>query len=419
MWPGFNAVMPYGYGFPISQAPKGSPSAEEEQQAAPRKEGKRKRIPDGQPCLICEEPATGYHYSVPACHGCKTFFRRAIITGEGENFICPRRSDCDVTNENRNACRKCRLDRCFEVGMNQKAFQGVRDSRSSIVKIPVHLDGPTPSSVPPITSRADIANQLIEQLSEIESKCNELRLKDLGECGTVRGVLSQTTWLDRLNDLEDDPDTQFTGLRPATMQDVQMWNVREMRLCIEWAKSLEGFQKLDEADQMCLLKSFAMPFSILNRVFYTASDGLGRIVYSSGAYIGREPHAELYLPACKWTYDRQIDELQQPLRQLDVDQSAFALFKAVLFFNRDAHGLSTAAKTIVQDERQQIASALFQLMTSKYGIAEGSQRYSALLLRATALQSIMEDASANVCMMTVFDRFWKVNSFVKELCPAE
>ncbi|KAH7694667.1 CBN-NHR-1 protein [Aphelenchoides avenae] len=303
--------------------------------------------------------------------------------------------------------------------MNQKSFQGVRDPRSSIVKIPVQLDSPPSSSVTATASRSDYADQLIEQLSEIESKCNELRLKDLGECGTVRGVLSQATWLDRPNDLDNDPSTQFTALRPATMQDVQMWNVREMRLCIEWAKALEGFQHLDEADQMCLLKNFAMPFSILNRVFYTSSDGLGKIVYSSGAYIVREPHAELCLPACKWTYDRQVDELQQPFKLLDIDQTAFALFKAVLFFNRDAHGLSSAAKIVVHNERQHLTSALFHVMKSTHGLAEGSQRYSALLLRAISLQSIVEDASANVCMMSVFEHCWKVNSFVKELCPSE
>ncbi|KAH7705835.1 nuclear hormone receptor family member nhr-1 [Aphelenchoides avenae] len=303
--------------------------------------------------------------------------------------------------------------------MDQKAFQGIRDSRSSTVKIPVQLDGPTESSVPPTTSRADSASQLTQQLSEVESKCNELRLKDLGECGTVRGVLSQPTSLDRPNDLEEDPSTQFTGLRPATMQDVHMWNVREMQLSIEWAKALEGFQILDEADQLCLLKNVAMPFSILNRVFYTPCDHMGKIVYPSGAFIGREPHAELCLPACKWTYDRQIDELQQPLKQFDIGQPEFALFKAVLLFNRDAHGLSSAAKSVVHNERQQLTSALFHVMTSMQRLAEGSQRYSALLLLATALQNIVEDASANVRILSVFEHFWKVNSFVKEMCPSE
>lgn len=94
---------------------------------------------------------------------------------------------------------------------------------------------------------------------------------------------------------------------------------------------------------MCLLKNFAMPFSILNRVFYTSCDRMGKIVYPSGAYIGREPHSELRLPACKWTYDRQIDELQQPFSDLDIDLPEFPLFKAVLFFNRGKETSGTAS----------------------------------------------------------------------------
>ena len=42
----------------------------------------------------------------------------------------------------------------------------------------------------------------------------------------------------------------FKDLYPASMNDIQMWNIRELRLCLEWAKTFEEFQRLSDNDQV-------------------------------------------------------------------------------------------------------------------------------------------------------------------------
>lgn len=75
------------------------------------------------PCSVCGDQATGIHYSVYACEGCKGFFRRAMSRKPGEPaFSCLSKSlafpkSCDINRETRNRCRACRLKRCLDVGM--------------------------------------------------------------------------------------------------------------------------------------------------------------------------------------------------------------------------------------------------------------------------------------------------------------
>lgn len=43
-------------------------------------------------CKVCRHSATGYHYDVPSCNGCKTFFRRSIL--DGRKYTCLKMRKC-------------------------------------------------------------------------------------------------------------------------------------------------------------------------------------------------------------------------------------------------------------------------------------------------------------------------------------
>ncbi|XP_074422793.1 nuclear receptor subfamily 1 group I member 3 isoform X1 [Larus michahellis] len=68
-------------------------------------------------CAVCGDRATGYHFHVMTCEGCKGFFRRSI--NKGVRFTCPFSRSCPVTKAKRRQCQACRLQKCLDVGMRK------------------------------------------------------------------------------------------------------------------------------------------------------------------------------------------------------------------------------------------------------------------------------------------------------------
>uniref|UniRef100_A0A0N4ZNU5 Nuclear receptor domain-containing protein n=1 Tax=Parastrongyloides trichosuri TaxID=131310 RepID=A0A0N4ZNU5_PARTI len=396
----------------------------------------RRKVPEGQLCDVCSDKATGYHYGVASCNGCKTFFRRTVVSDL--KFTCQFNGNCDIDKNVRCACRHCRFEKCLAAGMDANAIQNDRDRISSSVKVKREA---TPSNTNNMSYSALIGPynikrehsfencnpdsslventldvELMNKLEHIESLCNDLRKKVINDELTAREILPRPSLLYEVAKLADDVGTQFREFYPASMNDVQMWNIRELRLCLEWVKVFPEFRELSSDDQFALVHNFAFTFNILNRVFYSIGNCEDKIVYHNGAYILRQPQDEVRIPGCRSIYHRQMDEIMIPLRKLKVDKKEFAAFKFILLFNPDATELSHFAKPLVETTREKYVKTLFHYMIHKNGINEGGSRYGKLLLMTSSIQQIIAQNEENMQVMEVFGHFWRINQFVKELC---
>ncbi|KAK5968881.1 Zinc finger C4 type [Trichostrongylus colubriformis] len=76
-----------------------------------------KRFTPGDPCVVCGDAASGIHYAVAACNGCKTFFRRVVL--ENRTYSCKNNGDCIIDKNMRCSCRHCRFKKCIRVGMDR------------------------------------------------------------------------------------------------------------------------------------------------------------------------------------------------------------------------------------------------------------------------------------------------------------
>ncbi|KAI6241380.1 Nuclear receptor domain-containing protein [Aphelenchoides fujianensis] len=85
-------------------------------------------------CVVCGDKASGFHYSVLSCEGCKGFFRRTVQ--KNMNYRCNRGGACTVDRGSRNRCQLCRFQKCLQAGMSRDS---VRNDKSRKKKL--SMDG--------------------------------------------------------------------------------------------------------------------------------------------------------------------------------------------------------------------------------------------------------------------------------------
>merc|ERR1719433_1468164 len=80
-------------------------------------------------CTICGDKASGKHYGVYSCEGCKGFFKRTVR--KELSYACRENKNCVVDKRQRNRCQYCRYMKCLQSGMKREAVQEERQRSKS------------------------------------------------------------------------------------------------------------------------------------------------------------------------------------------------------------------------------------------------------------------------------------------------
>lgn len=127
-------------------------------------------------CSICGDRASGKHYGVYSCEGCKGFFKRTVR--KDLTYACREEKNCIIDKRQRNRCQYCRYQKCLTCGMKREAVQEERQrggknqaaaqAAAAAAGIKQEDSNPTSSSVWDLT---------IDKVLEAETK-SELRSGD-------------------------------------------------------------------------------------------------------------------------------------------------------------------------------------------------------------------------------------------------
>ncbi|XP_075247790.1 uncharacterized protein LOC142340894 isoform X2 [Convolutriloba macropyga] len=124
--------------FPTPPTQPGGPNAAFITAAFPAAFQTRQKTRELKQCLICGDGASGLHYGIISCEGCKGFFKRSITnkkmykchggagptaTSHAGGGVQGGGGHCVMTRRQRNRCQYCRLYKCLSSGMNRKAIR--------------------------------------------------------------------------------------------------------------------------------------------------------------------------------------------------------------------------------------------------------------------------------------------------------
>ncbi|KAG8451043.1 hypothetical protein GDO86_003357 [Hymenochirus boettgeri] len=297
-------------------------------------------------CKICGDRASGFHYGVHACEGCKGFFRRTLrMRLQYEHCDL----NCKIQKKNRNKCQYCRFNKCVRLGMSHNAIRFGRMPESEKRKL-VHTD----SAMSDLVTLTQLIHFSYMNTFEMTKK----RAQDIltGKSSILPFVIHD---METLRQAEQGTVWEQLPTQNLTMIEIgvhvfylcQCTSVETVRALTDFAKNVPGFSKLYLNDQVTLLKYgvheaiFCMLASLMNK------DGL--LVSGGRGFVTREFLRSLRNPFCHIMEPKF--HFASRFNALELNDSDLALFVASIILC-DRPGLVNPMQ--VEDIQENILGAL-------------------------------------------------------------
>uniref|UniRef100_A0A665WYL3 Estrogen receptor n=1 Tax=Echeneis naucrates TaxID=173247 RepID=A0A665WYL3_ECHNA len=325
-------------------------------------------------CAVCSDYASGYHYGVWSCEGCKAFFKRSI---QGHNdYMCPATNQCTIDRNRRKSCQACRLRKCYEVGMMKG---GMRKDRGRALR--------------PDKRRGGTSDR--EKISkDLEHRTAPLREGRKHGNGSMRGGKSSASGMppDQVLLLLQGAEPPILCSRQKLSRpytEVTMMTLltnmadKELVHMIAWAKKLPGFLQLSLHDQVQLLESSWLEVLMIGLIWRSIHYP-GKLIFAQDLILDRnegdcvEGMAEIF--------DMLLATASR-FRMLKLKPEEFVCLKAIILLNSGSFSFCTGTmqalhnSTAVQDMLDTITDTLIHhISRSGCPVQQQSRRQAQLLL---------------------------------------
>lgn len=297
-------------------------------------------------CSICGDRASGKHYGVYSCEGCKGFFKRTVR--KDLSYACREERNCIIDKRQRNRCQYCRYQKCLAMGMKREAVQEERQRTKERNENEVESTS---------SSQHDMS---IDRILEAELRV-EPKSEDVDGSWFVKQECPMSPQKDPVINICQAADRQLYQL-------------------VEWAKHIPHFTELPLEDQMVLLKAGwnELLIAAFSHRSVSVKDG---IVLATGLVVHRN---SAHSAGVGTIFDRVLTELVAKMREMKMDKTELGCLRAIVLFNPEVKGLKCAQQ--IENLREKVYAALEDYCKINYHDQPG--RFAKLLLRLPALRSI-------------------------------
>ncbi|XP_068720123.1 nuclear receptor subfamily 2 group C member 2-like [Montipora capricornis] len=353
-------------------------------------------------CLVCGDRATGKHYGIVACEGCKGFFKRSVR--KNLKYSCQANGACPIDKVHRNRCQRCRLNKCLTMGMKKEAVQCERKPIETFLdmengsNMQSHKASSQHGPIYPVFQNVPDSQPLTPSTSSSSS----LPSTPTSSSPEPLGPSSQT--VEDCDNIITSEHLQFK-LRPPTlgvsslsMEYVYEIATRLLFLTVDWARSIQAFRRLDNSDQLILLQSSWSDLFMLGVAQCSSSFPLSPLLSLVAVHVEhshRENSDQNQKSSAVNTEVNMIDkivtvkELLFSLEKLELDSVEYALLKAIVLFNPDCLTLKNPKQ--VERHQEKAHCTLKNYVENKH--PNFPERFAKILLRLPATRMLTQQAA--------------------------
>nr|CAD2188903.1 unnamed protein product [Meloidogyne enterolobii] len=351
-------------------------------------------------CKVCgTKVKVCFHYGVSTCRACGAFFRR-YLESENKcrysecNYICLQEqfsNKGEKSETNLADCKKCRLVKCFSVGMKKldvgyvrqdicrEAMEGQRNEinlqNPSIVDISIKDQQEIDSILPIIEAKKRIMHAF-DDLDDIFLKgpilFEEIILADFN-IFRLTGIFSPNPSPIPFDELKS---WESSFLNEGFFNSrVQKCILVDKLVIVGIAKSFPVFEKLKLSDQIAHLKHISYMLISFTSTYlawelgyetWTRKDG----VMPALTIMKHSINDDIMIKWSDYVYTKSVFHF----KRVALTKIEFALLVAIILTKADAADLSSEGKELLYNEFNKYTKILLQYNQRRLGLIEGAQR---------------------------------------------
>ncbi|KAM7354741.1 ecdysone-induced protein 75B, isoforms C/D-like isoform 2-T2 [Cochliomyia hominivorax] len=281
-------------------------------------------------CRVCGDKASGFHYGVHSCEGCKGFFRRSIQQ-KIQYRPCTKNQQCSILRINRNRCQYCRLKKCIAVGMSRDAVRFGRVPKREKARILAAMQQST--------QNRGQQRALSGELDDQPRLLSAVLKAHLETCEFTKEKVAAMRQRARECPSYSMPTLLACPLNPAPeLQSEQEFSQRfahVIRGVIDFAGMIPGFQLLSQDDKFTLLKAGLFD-ALFVRLICMFDNSINSIICLNGQVMRRD--AIQNGANARFLVDSTFNFAER-MNSMNLTDAEIGLFCAIVLITPDRPGL--------------------------------------------------------------------------------